>query len=126
MEPVDTRPNLGSTALGGAFRPVPRTGVIFVTAEARRRGFDPQSADWCNLGQGMPEADALPGAPARQHAVTIDPADQEYAPVPGIGELREAIASLYNRLFRRGMRSQYTAERPRPRISRRRSCAENA
>jgi hypothetical protein len=93
-----------------AFREVPRTGVIFVTAEARRRGFDPGSPDWCNLGQGMPEADALPGAPDRRHAVTIDPADQEYAPVPGVGELREAIASLYNRLFRRGMKSQYSAE----------------
>jgi aspartate/methionine/tyrosine aminotransferase len=93
-----------------AFRDVPRTGVIFVTAEARRRGFDPSSTEWCNLGQGMPEADELPGAPARRHAVTIDPADQEYAPVPGVGELREAIASLYNRLFRRGMPSQYTAD----------------
>lgn len=93
-----------------AFRDVPRTGVIFVTTEARRRGFDPSSTDWCNLGQGMPEAEALPGAPPRQGAVAIDPADQEYAPVAGIGELREAIASLYNRLFRRGMRSQYSAE----------------
>lgn len=93
-----------------AFREVPRTGVIFVTTEARRRGFDPVATDWCNLGQGMPEADALPGAPARHEAVVIDPADQEYAPVAGIGELREAIASLYNRLFRRGMPSQYTAD----------------
>ncbi|MCA9677387.1 MAG: pyridoxal phosphate-dependent aminotransferase [Kofleriaceae bacterium] len=93
-----------------AFREVPRTGVIFVTTEARRRGFDPGADDWCNLGQGMPEADALPGAPPRQHAVTIDPGDQEYAPVPGLWELRETIASLYNQLFRRGLPSQYTAE----------------
>ena len=93
-----------------AFRDVPRTGVIFVTAEARRRGFDPTAPEWCNLGQGMPEAEALPGAPPRQHAVTIDPADQEYGPVAGVGELREAIASLYNQLFRRGMKSQYSAE----------------
>ncbi|HVK77355.1 MAG TPA: pyridoxal phosphate-dependent aminotransferase [Kofleriaceae bacterium] len=93
-----------------AFRDVPRTGVIFVTTEARKRGFDPVAEDWCNLGQGMPEAEALPGAPPRQQAVTIDPADQEYAPVGGIVELREAIASLYNRLFRRGLPSQYSAE----------------
>jgi N-succinyldiaminopimelate aminotransferase len=93
-----------------AFRDVPRTGVIFVTTEAKRRGFDPADPEWCNLGQGMPEAEDLPGAPARQHAVSIDPADQEYAPVGGIWELREAIASLYNRLFRRGMPSQYSAE----------------
>lgn len=93
-----------------AFREVPRTGVIFVTTEARKRGFDPVAPDWCNLGQGMPEAEELPGAPPRQQAVTIDPADQEYAPVGGIGELREAIASLYNRLFRRGLPSQYSAD----------------
>ncbi|HVV87206.1 MAG TPA: pyridoxal phosphate-dependent aminotransferase [Kofleriaceae bacterium] len=108
--PLAGEPAPTSEPTFAAFRDVPRTGVIFVTAEARRRGFDTSSTDWCNLGQGMPEADALPGAPPRQHAVTIDPADQEYAPVPGVGELREAIASLYNRLFRRGMRSQYTAE----------------
>ena len=28
----------------------------------------------------------------------------------GIGELREAVASLYNKLFRRGMPSQYSAD----------------
>ena len=36
MDRGDLRPNQGSTALGGAFRPVPRTGVIFVTEEATR------------------------------------------------------------------------------------------
>jgi aspartate/methionine/tyrosine aminotransferase len=92
------------------FREVPRTGVIFVTAEAKRRGFDTSDPDWCNLGQGMPEADELPGAPARLTGVTIDPCDQEYAPVAGIWELREAIAGLYNQLFRRGMPSKYTAD----------------
>ncbi len=52
----------------------------------------------------------MPGAPPRVHDVTIDVDDQEYAPIPGIWELREAIASLYNRLYRRGMPSQYSAE----------------
>jgi aspartate/methionine/tyrosine aminotransferase len=89
---------------------VPRTGVIFVTSEAKKRGFEPSDDTWCNLGQGMPEADVLPGAPPRQHAVSIDPTDQEYAPVPGIWELREAIAGLYNQLFRRGMPSKYSAD----------------
>src|SRR5207244_6149408 len=37
-------------------------------------------------------------------------ADQEYAPIAGLPELREAIAGLYNRLFRRGLPSQCTAE----------------
>ncbi|MBK7534604.1 MAG: pyridoxal phosphate-dependent aminotransferase [Myxococcales bacterium] len=93
-----------------AFRDVPRTGVIFVTTEATRRGFSPSAADWCNLGQGMPEAEALPGAPPRISELPIRPGDQEYAPVAGLWELREAIASLYNQLFRRGLPSQYSAE----------------
>jgi aspartate/methionine/tyrosine aminotransferase len=92
-----------------AFRPVPRTGVIFVTTEAQKRGFDPASPDWCNLGQGQPETGDLPGAPPRIEAVAVDPADQEYAPIAGLWELREAIASHYNRTYRRGP-SQYSAE----------------
>lgn len=93
-----------------AFRPVPRTGVIYVTTEATKLGFSPRAADWCNLGQGQPETGELPGAPARVHTVAIDVDDQEYAPVAGLWELREAIAGLYNRLYRKGMKSQYSAE----------------
>jgi N-succinyldiaminopimelate aminotransferase len=93
-----------------AFRPVPRTGVIFVTTEAQKRGFDPASPEWCNLGQGQPETGELPGAPPRIHTVAVDPADQEYAPIAGLWELREAIASHYNRTYRRGLPSQYSAE----------------
>jgi aspartate/methionine/tyrosine aminotransferase len=93
-----------------AFRPVPRTGVIFVTAEAQKRGFTATDPNWCNLGQGQPETGELPGAPPRIHEVDIDPADQEYAPVAGLWELREAIASHYNRTYRRGLGSQYSAE----------------
>ncbi|MCW5808094.1 MAG: pyridoxal phosphate-dependent aminotransferase [Deltaproteobacteria bacterium] len=93
-----------------AFREVPRTGVIFVTTEAQRRGYTQASEDWANLGQGMPEADALPGAPPRITELPIREGDQEYAPVAGLWELREAIAGYYNELFRRGMKSKYTAE----------------
>ncbi len=93
-----------------AFRTVPRTGVIFVTTEASRLGFSPSSPDWCNLGQGQPETGPLPGAPPRVESIAIDVNDQEYAPVAGMWELREAIASLYNQLYRRGMPSQYAAE----------------
>jgi aspartate/methionine/tyrosine aminotransferase len=89
---------------------VPRTGVIFVTTEAVRRGFKPHDKEWCNLGQGQPETGELPGAPPRVHDVKIHVDDQEYAPVGGLWELREAIAGLYNRLYRRGMPSQYSAE----------------
>ncbi|HET6585849.1 MAG TPA: pyridoxal phosphate-dependent aminotransferase [Nannocystaceae bacterium] len=93
-----------------AFRPVPRTGVIFVTAEATRRGFDPDDREWCNLGQGQPETGDLPGAPPRVLGVEIDPSERDYAPVAGVWELREQVASLYNGLYRRGMPSQYSAE----------------
>ena len=93
-----------------AFRAVPRTGVIYVTTEAQKLGFHYGDPEWCNLGQGQPETGPLPGAPPRREAVTIHPDDQEYAPVAGLWELREAIADLYNRLYRRGMPSRYSAE----------------
>jgi N-succinyldiaminopimelate aminotransferase len=93
-----------------AFREVPRTGVIYVTTEASKRGYSPSSDDWANLGQGMPEAEALPGAPPRISELPIEAGDQEYAPVAGLWELREAIAGYYNDLFRRGMGSKYSAE----------------
>ena len=98
----------------GAFRKVPRTGVIFVMGEAARLGFrqggEPDEDGWCNLGQGQPETGPLPGSPSRVEALTIALDDQEYAPVAGLWELREAIADFYNRAYRRGMPSRYTAE----------------
>ncbi|MFI5300333.1 MAG: pyridoxal phosphate-dependent aminotransferase [Polyangiales bacterium] len=93
-----------------AFRPVPRTGVIFVTTEATKLGFSSNNPDWCNLGQGQPETGPLPGAPPRRDVVPIHVDDQEYAPVAGLWELREAIADLYNRVYRRGLPSKYSAE----------------
>jgi N-succinyldiaminopimelate aminotransferase len=103
-----------------AFRTVPKTGVIFVTSEAMKAGFrpghnlaedgNPTADTWCNLGQGQPETGELPGAPARVSNVSVHVDDQEYAPVQGLLELREAIAALYNKLYRQGMKSQYTAE----------------
>jgi N-succinyldiaminopimelate aminotransferase len=93
-----------------AFRAVPRTGVIYVTAEATKRGFKTTDPSWCNLGQGQPETGELEGAPPRVREVTIGVDDQEYAPVGGMLELREAIANLYNTLYRKGLASQYTAE----------------
>jgi N-succinyldiaminopimelate aminotransferase len=93
-----------------AFRPVPRTGVIYVTSEAQKRGFSPHDPEWCNLGQGQPETGELAGAPKRVNAVEVRVDDQEYAPIAGLWELREAVASLYNALYRRGMPSQYSAE----------------
>ena len=89
------------------FRSVPFTGVIFVMAEAGRRGYRYGHPDWCNLGQGQPETGPLPGAPSRVTRVEIGPGDQDYAPVPGLWELRRAVADLYNELYRKGKRSQY-------------------
>ena len=78
---------------------MPRTGVIFVTTEAQRRGYSSSSEDWCNLGQGMPESEALPGAPPRISELPIREGDHEYAPVAGLWELREAIADFYNEVL---------------------------
>src|SRR5215469_4252457 len=98
---------------GGAFRKVPRTGVIYVMGEATRLGYrhgeEPGEDGWCNLGQGQPETGPLPGSPPRCDAVSIAVDDQEYAPVAGLWELREAIADFYNRAYRRGMPSRYSA-----------------
>src|SRR5262249_6685589 len=51
----------------GAFRKVPRTGVIYVMGEAGRLGYrhggEPAEDGWCNLGQGQPETGPLPGSP---------------------------------------------------------------
>jgi aspartate/methionine/tyrosine aminotransferase len=92
------------------FRSVPRTGVIYVTTEATKRGFSPADPEWSNLGQGQPETGELPGAPPRVAELRISVDDQEYAPVAGVPELRAAVAELYNKLYRQGHKSQYTAE----------------
>ena len=107
----DRRQENGSSPPGPqAFRPVPRTGVIFATTRAVAAGYRSGDPDWSNLGQGQPETGGLPGAPPRVEALAIDPADRDYAPVPGLWELREAVAELYNELYRRGMPSRYSAE----------------
>jgi hypothetical protein len=94
----------------GAFRDVPFMGVIFVVHEAMKRGFVNGHPDWSNLGQGQPEVGPMEGAPPRITNVHIEPADHAYGPLEGIGELRELVAAHYNRLYRRGLKSQYTAE----------------
>lgn len=101
---------MSETTPPSSFRAVPRTGVIFVMAEAGKLGYKASDPSWSNLGQGMPETGPLPGGPPRRGAVSIDPADQEYAPVAGLMELREAVAALYNARYRKGMKSRYTAE----------------
>ena len=77
-------------------------------AEAGRRGYRYGHPDWCNLGQGQPETGPLPGSPPRVTRVEIGPGDQDYAPIPGLWELRRAVADLYNALYRKGKSSQYS------------------
>ena len=93
-----------------SFRTVPKTGVIFVMSEARAAGYAAGDPAWANLGQGAPEIGPIEGAPERVLQVDYDPMRCEYAPVPGLMELREAVAALYNARYRKGMPSQYTAE----------------
>jgi len=93
-----------------ATRPVPKTGVIYVMSEATKRGYRRGDPEWCNLGQGQPDTGDLDGAPPRIESVELDPHDRDYAPVVGLQELRERVAELYNELYRKGKRSQYTAE----------------
>lgn len=93
----------------GALRHVPYMGVIFVVAEAHKRGFWNGNPDWCNLGQGQPEVGEMEGAPPRLGSVEIAPEDHAYGPLEGTDALREAVAAHYNRLYRQGKASQYTA-----------------
>ncbi|MEE2750628.1 MAG: pyridoxal phosphate-dependent aminotransferase [Myxococcota bacterium] len=102
----DSTPDLFTNS----FRSVPRTGVIYVMAEAREAGFRYGHPDWCNLGQGAPETGALPGSWPRIEQIDLTDQTHEYSPVAGLWELREAVAKLYNERYRKGQDSQYTAE----------------
>jgi aspartate/methionine/tyrosine aminotransferase len=93
----------------GAFRDVPYMGVIFVVDEAHKRGFWNGHPEWSNLGQGQPEVGELPGAPARVSSVDLLPEDHAYGRLEGTDDLRAAVAAHYNRLYRQGKASQYTA-----------------
>ncbi|HEY3760909.1 MAG TPA: pyridoxal phosphate-dependent aminotransferase [Verrucomicrobiae bacterium] len=92
------------------FRSVPRTGVIYVTHEATRQGFSYANPEWSNLGQGSPETGELPGAPPRITEVTVSESSRQYGPVAGNKALCQAVADFYNAMYRRGKKSQYTAE----------------
>jgi len=95
-------------ATPGAFRPVPKTGVIYVMSEAGKLGYRADSPDWANLGQGAPETGPMPGAPARITELSLSDDDHEYGPVAGLDALRDAVATLYNHRYRQGKASQYT------------------
>ncbi len=92
------------------FRSVPRTGVIYVMHEAAQLGFSYGDPEWANLGQGSPETGELPEAPPRVEKITIPAPTRQYSPIEGNLALRQAVADYYNRHFRQGKPSQYTAE----------------
>jgi aspartate/methionine/tyrosine aminotransferase len=92
------------------FRPVPRTGVIYVMHKATQLGFSYEDDEWANLGQGSPETGSIPEAPARIDSVTIDASYHQYSPIVGNMALREGVADFYNYIYRRGKKSKYTAE----------------
>jgi aspartate/methionine/tyrosine aminotransferase len=92
------------------FRFVPRTGVIYVMHEAMAHGFSYDDPEWSNLGQGSPETGPLPDAPARVGQLSINPLHQQYSPVGGNKDLCQAVADLYNIIYRRDKASKYTRE----------------
>lgn len=92
------------------FRPVPRTGVIYVSHRAAELGFRYGHPEWANLGQGSPETGALPEGAARLDTLTFHPSQYEYAPLAGDRELRQAVAEFYNAVYRAGRKSLYTAD----------------
>ncbi len=85
-------------------------GVIYVVVEAMKLGYSQEDSTWSNLGQGQPEVGELEGAPPRFPEIPVLPGDYAYGPVEGLRELRAMVADHYNRLYRRGLPSQYSAE----------------
>lgn len=92
------------------FRPVPKTGVIYVMSEAAKQGFQYDHPAWANLGQGSPETGSIPGAPPRITNLSIDPTSHRYSDIQGNMDLRQKVADFYNQMYRQGKASQYTYE----------------
>jgi N-succinyldiaminopimelate aminotransferase len=92
------------------FRKVPKTGVIFVSEKAEKYGWYAGNPEWSNLGQGMPETGPIKGAPPPIDTVSFDDKLREYGPVPGIMDLRKAVAEFYNNVYRKNKDSKYTAD----------------
>ena len=94
-----------------AFRKVPRTGVIYVTTEAAAARLPPRRP---GLVQPRPGAARdRPAARARRRACTpcrSRSTTRSTRRCRASGSCARPIAGLYNRLYRRGMPSQYTAE----------------
>jgi aspartate/methionine/tyrosine aminotransferase len=92
------------------FKDIPNMGIIWVTDEAIKLGYNNGNPRWVNMGQGQPEFGEMEGAPDRIKTFRINVSDNAYGPLNGMLELREAIANHYNRLYRKDKISKYKAE----------------
>jgi aspartate/methionine/tyrosine aminotransferase len=73
-------------------------------------GYGRDGETWTNLGQGSPEVGVLEGAPERREKFQLETREHSYGPVGGLDDLRDAVASFYNELYRQKHTSKYTAE----------------
>ena len=97
-----------SEYLDDSFRPVPKTGVIYVMSQAEKLGFRYSDPSWVNLGQGAPETGIIDGQNSRLEDIPVNFENSEYSPVAGSVELRRQVAQLYNFRYRQHKTSQYS------------------
>ncbi|OZJ02736.1 hypothetical protein BZG36_04674, partial [Bifiguratus adelaidae] len=86
------------------------TGVIYVMDRAMANGFTYGDDSWANFGQGAPEVGHIEGCRDKPSSIALPLDALEYAPTAGIKPLREAVANLYNDLYRKDKVSKYTYE----------------
>lgn len=92
------------------FKEYEKAGVIYVMERAAEYGFDYKNRTWLNLGQGAAEVGHIKGAIDRVTQIDVDGNQHGYAPVSGLKELRENVATIYNDLFRKDKHSRYSYE----------------
>ena len=93
------------------FRAVPFTGVIYVMAEAARRGLPVRSSRLVQPRPGQPETGLLPGgATARGTGARSTWTIRSTRRSRAFPSCARRSRQLYNSLYRRGMKSQYTGE----------------
>ena len=101
-------PAKNSSSKRRSFRDLDYMGMVWVIAQAEKKGFSPTDPEWCNFGKGQPETGRLVDGPPRINSVHILDEDFGYGPVNGTLEMREAVADHYNTLYRHG-KKHYTA-----------------
>lgn len=75
-----------------------------------KNGFTYDNKEWANFGQGAPEVGPIEGCMDRPNTIDVPESAYEYAPASGIPELKEAVAKLYNEIYRKQKDSKYTKE----------------